>query len=74
MAVRPGATLDQIETIWRDALAQHQRGALMSHIESAGRDYAADPSDEKRRRIQDLQEELASAQGMKTTGNLLNPA
>ncbi len=74
LAAKPDSTLDQIEAIWRDALAQHRRTALMTHIQSAGADYAADPSEEKQRRVQELQEELGAVQGLKTRGNLLSPA
>ena len=72
--MRGEAPLEEIERVWRDALALHRRPILKSEIESAWTDFAEDSSDAARERVKHLQEELGGAQGVATLGNLLKPA
>ncbi len=66
-------SLEEIERIWRDALALHRRSSLQSEIESAWTDFTEDSSNAARDRVKRL-EELGGAQGVTTRGNLLKPA
>ncbi len=72
--MRGEAPLEEIERIWRDALALHRRPFLQSEIESAWADFAEESSDAARDRVTHLQEELGGTQGVTTRGNLLKPA
>ena len=72
--MRGEAPLEEIERIWRDALALHGRLVLHSEIESAWTDFAEESSDAARDRVKNLQEELGGAEGVTTRGNLLKPA
>ena len=69
--MRGEAPLEEIERVWRDALALHRRPFLQSEIESAWADFAEESSDAARDRVTHLQEELGGAEGVTTLGNLL---
>ncbi|MCH8112634.1 MAG: DNA primase [Proteobacteria bacterium] len=71
--MRGEAPLEEIERIWRDALALHGRPILHSEIKSAWSDFNDDSSDAARDRVRNLQEELGGAEGVTTRGNLLKP-
>lgn len=66
--MRGEAPLEEIERIWRDALALHRRSSLQSEIESAWTDFTEDSSDAARDRVKRLQEELGGAQGSQHAG------
>lgn len=73
-SMRGEAPLEEIERIWRDALALHGRPILHSEIKSAWSDFNDYSSDAARDRVKNLQEELGGAEGVTTRGNLLKPA
>lgn len=72
--LRADTALEETEHAWREAMALHGRASLQREIESAWLEFAEDSSDEKRDRVASLQEELGGTQGVRTRGNLLNPA
>jgi len=72
--LRTDTALEGTEHAWREAMALHGRASLQKEIESAWLEFAEDSSDEKRDRVASLQEELGGTQGVRTRGNLLNPA
>jgi DNA primase len=72
--LRAETALEETEHAWREAMALHGRASLQREIESAWLEFAEDSSEEKRDRVASLQEELGGTQGVRTRGNLLNPA
>ncbi len=72
--LRADTALEETELAWREAMALHGRASLQKEIETAWLEFTEDSSEEKRDRVTSLQEELGDAQGVRTRGNLLNPA
>jgi DNA primase len=72
--LRADTALEDTEHAWREAMALHGRASLQKEIESAWLEFTEDSSEEKRDRVTSLQEELGGTQGVRTRGNLLNPA